>query len=80
VSAGLIALGKANTAERRCLTQLSPISFVSIGGGWTRQFVGSFSAGNRSTRLSSHSKQKALYFSLGVKGLLWTKTSSAAVD
>jgi len=50
VSAGLIALGKANTAERRCLTQLSPISFVSIGGGWTRQLVGNFLSGKISVR------------------------------
>ncbi len=40
VSSGLIALGNANTAERRSCTQRSPISIVSAGGGVTRQLAG----------------------------------------
>src|SRR6266853_4962405 len=55
VSSGLIALGKAKTAERRSCTQRSPISIVSAGGGVTRQLDGSLLIGKISVRLSGHS-------------------------
>src|SRR5205085_2152998 len=60
VSAGLTALGTASTAERRSATQRSPISLVSMGGGWIRQFAGSFLVGNTSVMLSGHSRRNAL--------------------
>src|SRR5260370_823831 len=56
VSAGLMALGKASTAERRSCTQRSPISIVSAGGGEILQFTGNFFTGKISVRPSGHCK------------------------